>query len=49
MERKKQRKLLATLAPGMPPKYVERALNQVSNDRTRSKLRARYLREKGGR
>lgn len=42
MERAKMRKALAKLPVGLPPSYLEKALEKVHNTRTRARLKIRY-------
>lgn len=44
MIRAKQRKLLQHLPHGMPEKYLEKALEQITNDLARQQVRVRYAR-----
>ena len=44
MTRSKMRKLTDTIPPDMPKKYIDQALSNVTNGKTRAKLRARIER-----
>lgn len=47
MNRAKIRKAVASLPKNLPAPILERALKNVTNDKTRQRLRARYQRAEG--